>query len=160
MGYLTEAHLANTLDLPVTLAATQLNMGDWLQFAAVKLVQPYRLRFRMLNLQLHESSVDINDISSSNLIYGNLGLVYVALRLDYLSGTPGQSSALDTVVASSVGMVARDLDNELVLTTPGTYSWFVANNCQPNSASSIPAATSIDFTLSVTGQVRMELETS
>lgn len=160
MAYLTETKLESTIDIGVSLPATELIMGDWLIFSSVKLLQPHRLRYRMLNVQLHSSNVDIADIGASNLIYGNLGLAYVVLRRDYTSGDPGLGGALDTVIVSEEGIISRDMNSELILATPGNYSWVIANNCQPDSSSSIPASTSINLRLSVTGQIRMELDTA
>jgi len=158
MSYLTETKLESIIDLPVALPSTEMVMGDWLVFASIKLFQPHRLRYRMLNLQLHSSNVDIADISSPNLIYANLGLAYVVLRLDYTSGDPGLGGALDTLIVSEAGIVSRDITSELILTTPGLYSWVIANNCQSDSTSTIPASDSINLRLSVTGQIRMELD--
>lgn len=160
MAYLTETKLESTIDIGVSLPATELIMGDWLIFASVKLLQPHRLRYRMLNVQLHSASVDIADISAPNLIYGNLGLAYVVLRRDYTSDDPGLGGALDTLIVSEAGIASRDMTNELIIITPGNYSWVIANNCQANSTSTIPASTSINLRLSVTGQIRMELNTA
>ena len=158
MSYLTEAKLASIVDVPVALPATEIRQGDWLVFASIKLVPPQQLRFRFLNLQLLSASVATADIENGNLIYGNLGFAYVVLRRDYLSGSPGSSGALDTLIITQTGVVARDLTNEMTFDTPGTYSWILANNCKANSATAIPTYTSIDFRISVTGQVRLELE--
>lgn len=158
MPYLTETKLESTIDLPVALPATELIMGDWLIFASIRLLQPHKLRYRMLNMQLHYANVDIADISSGNLTYGNLGLAYVVLRRDYTSGSPGIGGALDTLVVTELGVVARDIDNEIEIITPGLYSWIIANNCKADSTSAIPASTNINFRLSVTGQIRMELD--
>jgi hypothetical protein len=157
MGYLTEAILDTTLDLPVTVPSTLLQMGDWLVVASIQIVEPMQLIYKWMDLQLITSSVPIADIDATNLIYGNLGLIYLVLRQDYVGGSPGQGNALDTVIITSQGVFARDPTNIITLNTPATYSWIVANNCQPSSTSLVPASSSIDFTLTVTGQARLQL---
>jgi hypothetical protein len=159
MSYLTESQLASTLDVPVALAATELKMGDWLLLSTVVIVQPMVLTVTWLNMQLVSASVDVAQITNSNLIYGNLGLAYVALRLNYTSGgDPGLPGAVETLVATALGVTARDYTSPLVVTAPGTYSWLVANNMQidPNNQAISPS-TSIDFKLCVTGQARIDL---
>ena len=56
-------------------------------------------------------------------------------------------------------MVERDT-TETVYSTPGNYSWIIANNMQPSSSSDVPTSTEINFRLSVTGQVRLELDSA
>jgi hypothetical protein len=158
MGYLTENKLNSVLDIPVTLPVTELRMGDWLVIATIKLVTPMKLRFHYLNINLVAATVDIEDISSLNRIWGNLDLCYVALRRDYASGNPGESGALDTLRVASLGVTTRTAD-AIEFTTPGTYSWIVANNMQPSDEATIPPTTSIDFRLSVAGQARIYLST-
>lgn len=157
MGYLTTSKLTNIIDLPIQLPATEIKMGDWLVVASVKIAEPQRLRFRFLNLQLHSSDVDLADIASTNKIFGNLGFAYVALRRDYSSGNPGQAGGLEVLNISEIGLVERS-STETIYTTPGRYSWIIANNMQPSSSSSIPTSTEINFRLSLTGQVRLELD--
>jgi hypothetical protein len=160
MGYLTEAKLSNVADIPVGLPATEIKMGDWVIVASVKVVSPMKLTYRLLNLQVHTSTVDISLIQNVNKVFGNLGIAYVVVRRDYTSGTPGAAGALDVLTATGLGVFSRDAANVVELTTPGTYSWIIANNTQPSSDSSslIPSSTSIDFRMSVTGQVRLELD--
>jgi len=158
MAYLTEAQLSSVLDMPVALAATELKMGDWLLLSTVQIVQPMTLTVTYLNIQMLSASVNLAQITNNNLVYGNLGLVYVALRLNYASGgSPGLPGAIETLVATGMGITARDYTVPLVITTPGVYSWLVANNTQIDPNSTIPASTSIDFKLSVTGQARIDL---
>jgi hypothetical protein len=118
-----------------------------------------RLLYRFLNLQLHTSSVDIADISAVNKVSGNLGYAYVALRRDYSAGNPGAAGAIEVLNISQIGLVERN-NVETVFATPGRYSWIIANNMQPSSSSVIPTSTDINFRLSVTGQVRLELDNS
>lgn len=160
MGYLTEKRLESTLDIPVSLPATDLVQGDWLVVATVKIVSPMRLTYRWCNLQLLSSSVDVSQISSVNKIYGNLGLAYLALRLNYTGGNPGVSGALDALVVTGLGVAVRNQDDPLTLAVPGTYSLVLANNMKPDSLSAIPASTSIDFRLVVSGQLRLDLNAS
>lgn len=157
MAYLTESKLANVLDLPVALSSTEIKQGDWLLISTVKIVAPMMLTVRYLNIQLLSANVDLNQITNNNKIYGNLGLVYVALRLNYTSGSPGEPGAVETLVASTFGITARDTASPLFVTVPGTYSWLVANNTKADSNSSIPSSTSINFKLAITGQVRLDL---
>jgi hypothetical protein len=157
MGYLTTSKLTNIIDLPIQLPTTEIKMGDWLVVATVKIASPMRLRFRFLNLQMHSADVDIADISATNKILGNLGYAYVALRRDYSSGNPGAAGGLEVLSISEIGLVERDI-TETIYTTPGSYSWIIANNMQPSSTSDIPTSTEINFRLSLTGQVRLELD--
>lgn len=156
MPYLTSSILDNTLDIPLSMPATEIRMGDWLVMATVKLVAPYKLTYDYVTLSLLNSSVDESLIANSNRISGNLGLVYLALRKDYTGGSPGASGAKDIFGLSASGSYQRP-GEPLVLTEEGTYSWIVANNMQASSSSTIPAATSIDFRIAVTGIVRQEL---
>lgn len=158
MGYLTESAISNVLDMPVSLPATELQMGDWLIVSTVKVIEPQELTFRWLDLQIISSTVDVDDITAANLIFGNLGFVYVALRRDYTSGSPGETGALDVLIADDIELVSRDFSDILSFVTPGTYSWIIANNCQPSSSSTISTSVSIDFRVAVTGQARLELD--
>jgi hypothetical protein len=69
MSYITESKLTEIMDIPVSLPATQLKMGDWLVVAAFKLVAPAQLTCRYLNLQLLSSSVTPGNIVADNCIY-------------------------------------------------------------------------------------------
>lgn len=160
MGYLTESKLASVLDMPVTLPATDLQMGDWLILSTIKVIEPQQLTYRWLDLQILSATVDVDDITANNLIFGNLGLVYVALRRNYASGSPGETGALDVLTISDVELISRDFTDILTFVTPGNYSWIIANNCQPSSSSTISTSTSIDFRVSVTGQARLDLDNS
>lgn len=157
MAYLTESKLASVLDLPVSLASTELKMGDWLLMSTVRIVQPMLLTVRYLNIQLLSCNVDVNDIANVNKTYGNLGLCFVALRLDYTSGNPGLPGAVETLVANDLGITARNTASPLLITVPGTYSWLVANNMKADATSSISTSTSIDFKLCITGQARLDM---
>lgn len=157
MSYLTLSKLNNVIDHGICLPSTEVRQGDWLILASVKIVQPMKLRYRFLNLNLISSAVNISDITSLNKISGNLGLIYVALRLNYVSGSPGESGGLDLLKADALGVVSRPT-SEIIFTAPGTYSWLLANNCKSSSSSVIPATTSIDFVTSVNGALRIELE--
>ena len=157
MAYLTESKLASVLDLPVSLSSTELKMGDWLLVSTVRIVQPMLLTVRYLNIQLLSCNVDVTKIANVNKIYGNLGLCYIALRLDYTSGNPGLPGAVETLVASDLGITARNTASPLLITVPGTYSWLVANNMKADATSTISTSTSIDFKLCITGQARLDL---
>lgn len=157
MALLTQQYLTSTLDVPIALPATELRQGDWLVVASVKAVSPMKLRFRLLNLGILSSSVTVSQISNSNRVYGNLGLVYVALRKDYSGESPGSAGALDVFAITAEGVYTRP-DTLLELTDEGTYSWVVANNMQASDSSTIPASTSIDFRVSVSGVARVEME--
>ena len=160
MAYITENQFSNQADLPISLSATRLAMGNWLTIASVKILKPMRLTCRALNLQLSDASVDVAGISSSNLIYGNLGLVYVVLRQDFTSGSPGVAGGLDTLIATDLDTFIRDPSRPISVTAPGVYSWVIANNTQPSTAANpgVPTGTSIDFTVTVSGSARLELE--
>jgi hypothetical protein len=157
MAYITTTQLENIIDVPIQIPATELKMGDWLVIGSVKIATPQRLRYRFLNLQLHSSNVDLANIAATNKVLGNLGFAYVALRRDYSAGNPGSAGALEVLNISEVGLVERSTV-ETIYSTPGRYSWIIANNMQPSSSSAIPTSTEINFRLSATGQVRFELD--
>ena len=159
MGYITETRLSNIIDIPITLPGTLLQMGDWLVIGSTPIQQPMRLTCAVLNLQVLSTTATISDLDGTNLIYGNLGIVYVILRQNYASGSPGAANGIDTVIATDVGLFSRDITAPTVIVTPGIYTWLIANNTQPSSASSplIPVSTSIDFEVAVTGSARLDL---
>ncbi len=156
MSYLTDNKLRNVVDLPIALPNTTLKQGDWIVVATVKLVAPQRLSMRSLNLQLLEATVDTSLITTGNRIVPNLGLVYLVLRKDYASGTPGATGGLDYMYLEDIGIVVRSTV-PVILTAPGNYSLICANNMQASTDSTVPTSTSIDFKVLVTGQFRLEL---
>lgn len=162
MAYITENQLSNMMDVPVALPATDLRMGDWVVVSTVKVVAPMRLTYRMANLNVMLATVDTALVTNGNKIYGNLGLAYLALRLNYSTGSPGAAGGLDVLVANVLGITSRDASTSVVVTVPGIYSWIVANNMQPSTDTVplIPTSTSIDFRLAVTGTVRLDLDAS
>lgn len=162
MAYITENQLSNVMDIPIALSATDLRMGDWIVVATVKIVAPMRLTYKFANLQLLASTVISTDITNGNKIYGNLGFCYLALRLNYSSGSPGVAGGLDALVASSLGVTSRSTSTSVVVTDAGVYSWIIANNLQPSTDTTpiIPVSTSIDFRVAVTGTVRLELDSA
>jgi hypothetical protein len=159
MAYLTENQLANIIDVPIALGATTLDMGDWLILGSVIVAQPMRLTCHLLDLQMISSTVNNSLIDPTSLIYGNLGLVYVVLAQNYASGSPGSITGLDTVVAYDIGHWDRNIAAPVFITTPGTYTWLIANNTQPSTVANpaIPQGTSINFEVAVTGTARLEL---
>ena len=162
MAFLTENQLSNTLDLPIALPATDLRMGGWIAVATVYIAAPMQLTYQFANVQIISSSVDNTKITSGNKSYGNLGLVYLALRPNYTGGSPGAAGGIDAVVATDVGVFSRDTSTSVVITTPGNYTWLVASNMQPSTDSSplLPPSTSIDFRVAVSGVVRLTLDNS
>ena len=173
MALLTEQKVARTLDIPVSLPATELKMGDWLVVASIKVKEPMRLTYWYLTFQMLASSVDTRDIIEANKISPALDLAFIGLYRDYTSGHPSATPALDVVRIRESGASTLDCipitdtlgqfitvrsSPVLTFTTPGIYSFIVANNMQASSASAIPTTTSIDFQLSVTGQIRLELD--
>ena len=159
-AYLTTSKLSNIVDVPVAMPSTEIQQGDWVIAASIKVVSPMKLTYKFLNLSLVASSVGISQISNSNKISSSLGLAYVVLRRDYVSGNPGAAGALDSLIITSETTVARSTATTLSLTTAGVYSWIVVNNMQPSASSSISTSTDINFQLSVTGQVRVELDSN
>jgi len=162
MAYLTENRLSNLLDVPLAIPSTELKMGDWVIMGSVRIIAPMRLTYKFMGMQVLTASVTISNIDNSNLIFGNLGLVYVTLRRDYQSGSPGEAGALDVLVANNIGNFARDVTSPVIDATPGVYSWILANNMQPSSSTDalIPPSTSIDFRVTALGMVRVELDNS
>lgn len=162
MAYLTENQLTNTMDMPIAVPSTDLRMGDWVVVSSIKVVAPMKLSYKLANIQLSASTVDTALITAGNKIYGNLGLVYLTLRKDYLSGSPGVAGGLDALVATALGITQRDTTVTVQITTDGVYSWIIANNMQPSTDAVplIPVSSSIDFRVAVTGSVRLELDAS
>jgi hypothetical protein len=156
MAYLTESKLASVIDIPVSLSGTEIKQGDWLMVSSCKIALPTSLTVRFMSLQVLSSSVDITRIGSVNRVSGNLGLAYLVLRRDYVSGNPGTSGALETLIATDIGIFQRDTATSLVLTVPGTYSWFLVNNMKADATSAVPPSVSIDFRLCLTGQARLD----
>lgn len=158
MAYLTENRLSDIIDIPISLAATELMMGDWLTVASIKIQAGMRVSCSLLNLQINSATVDVADIVPANLIYGNLGLVYVVLRKDYMSGNPGVAGGLDSLIATNLGLFSRSMSSPVVVTQAGTYSWIIANNTQYSDENTvIPAGQDINFIAMVTGTARLEL---
>lgn len=162
MAYLTENMLSNVLSVPIALPSTDLRMGDWVVIASVRLITPMKLTYTVANLQLSASSVDPADITAGNKIYGNLGIAYLTMRKDYISGSPGAAGGYDALIINELGIVSRDTSTSVVVTEPGLYSWIIANNMQPSTDTVpvIPVTTSIDFRVAVTGTVRLELDSA
>jgi hypothetical protein len=172
MAFLTENTIAKTLDLPINLPATELKMGDWLTVATIKLVYPMKLAYRFMTLQMLSSSVSTDLITAVNKVSPSLDLAFLGLYLNYSSGHPGTQPALDVVKIRETESAAVDcvpvneLSGQFITvrteplveyTTPGVYSFILANNMQASSESAIPTTTSIDFRLCATGQVRLYL---
>ena len=158
MALMTETKLRETLDLPVALPTTEILMGDWIVVANIKLVSPMRLTYRYSNLHLLSSTVDTALIGSSNRVNPSLGIAFLGLYFNYVSGHPGSVSSLDTLTLSSLGVVYRSTSSPLYFVEPGIYSVIVANNCKASSSSSISSSTSIDLKLCATGMIRLELD--
>lgn len=159
MGFLTANKLSNVIDHGICLPATELRQSDWLILASVKIAEPMKLRYRFMNLYVINSTVNVSDITSLNKIFGNLGLAYVSLRLNYVSGSPGEGGGIDVLVADDLGVFQRPTA-ELILTTPGVYTWLLASNMKASSeeGSLISPTTPIDFNVSVNGALRLELD--
>lgn len=160
MSYLTQSKLDSVVDLPIALPSTTLQQGDWIVVASVEILSPMTLTYRYSNLTIVDASVDTSLIEAVNKIYSNLGLVYMALWLNYSSGTsPGAAGAADVLIATDIGTVERDTNSTVTLARPGVYSWIIANNCQPSGdpLSNLDPSLSIDFTVTATGMVRLDL---
>ena len=173
MAFLTEATLSKTLDIPIALPATEIKQGDWLVIATINIVAPMKLVYQYLTLQMLSSSVSTDLIATENKISPALDLAFIGLYRNYLSGFPGNQAALDVVKIRETETTEEDcipineLNGQFITvrtepiveyTTPGVYTFIIANNMQASSSSDIPVTTSIDFRLSVTGMIRLELE--
>ena len=150
-------------------------MGDWVVVASVKIKEPMRLTYWYLTLQMLSSTVDTRDITAHNMIGPSLDLAFLGLYRDYTSGHPSGTPALDVVrirenistsgdcvqVTDTLGQFITVRSSPVLqFTTPGVYSFIVANNMQPSNdpLAVIPSTTSIDFQLCVTGSIRLELD--
>lgn len=156
MSFLTENKIKNIIDVPIALPATIIKQSDWVVVATMALSPGQRLSLRALTLQMLDATVDTTLVTPGNLIVSNLGLAYVVLRQNYVSGPPGASGAFDSLAINGLGVIVRSTVPVLI-TTPGYYSLIAVNNCQPSTASTIPTGTSIDYTLAATGTLRLEL---
>lgn len=175
MALLTESKVAKTLDIPINLPSTELRMGDWLVISTIKLKEPMKLTYWYTSLAMLSSSVDTRDIIEANKISPSLDLAFIGLYRDYASGHPSATPALDIIriresisvsgdcipITDTLGqyMTVRT-GPVLEFTTPGVYSFIIANNMQASSLSAIDTSTSIDFQLCATGQIRLELDKS
>lgn len=175
MALLTENKVSKTLDIPVNLPTTELKMGDWLVIASIKIAEPMRLSFWYLTFQMLASSVDTRDIDESNMISPALDLAFIGLYRDYTSGHPSATPALEAIriresisvngdcipITDTLGQFITVRSSPVLqFTTPGVYSFIVANNMQASSTSAIATTTSIDFQLCATGQIRLELDSN
>lgn len=173
MALLTENKVSKTLDIPVNLPATELKMGDWIVVSSIKIMEPMRLTYWYMTLQMISSSVDVRDIVEGNKISPALDLAFLGLYRDYTSGHPSDTPALDIVrirestSASGDCIPITDILGRfitvrsspvLTFTTPGVYSFILANNMKTSADSVIDSTTSIDFQLCATGQIRLELD--
>lgn len=156
MSLLTENKLLSVFDLPIALPATTLKQGDWLTVATVKLGAGQALSIKSLTLQLIAATVTVADIDPTNLVVPNLGLAYVVVRQNYVSGSPSAAGAFDTLSISDLGAVSRS-ELPLVITETGYYSVVVVNNLQASTASAISTATAIDLDVCITGQFRLSI---
>lgn len=158
MSFLTERKLANTLDVPVNLPATEIKMADWVVIGTFKLVAPSRLTYRMLHLNFIDSTIDLTKIKAQNYINPGFGIVYVALFYNYTSGDPGGLAKLDRVGAYNFGVVTRT-GSPFISAVEGTYTWIAVNNIQYSTENALlTVEDSADFRLSCTGQCRIELD--
>ena len=160
MSFLTEAKLSNVVDLPLALPATEIKQGDWLLVATIRVVSPMKLTYRYANLKLIAASVDTGDIQASNKVSGSLGLAYLTVRRNYAGESPDAAGALDTIIINDIGLSERDYTSSVEFTTAGDYSWIVANNMQAADGVTIPASTEINFTVSVSGSVRLSYDSN
>ena len=158
MAYLTERKLSNTLDLPISLPATEIKMGDWVLLGTVSIMAPTQITYRAIHLSFISTTVPLANINSFNLIVPNFGLCYVGLFYNYVSGDPSTLPTLDVLQATNLGIFTKTT-SPIVVSTPGTYSWLIVNNVQYNSQNALlGVADSADFTLSCVGQARIELD--
>lgn len=158
MAFLTEQYLNSVLDLPVALPTMDIVAGDWVVIATVSVSAPQKLVYDYVNLQIVSSSVNLSQIAAANLIAPGLGLAYLGIFQNYNGTPPNTLTALDVLSVSNLGVVQRTA-SPLNITSPGNYSVVIVNNCQfsADSSASLPASTSIDFLLQVTGQFRLYL---
>ncbi len=157
MAYLTEQNLANTLDIPVALPSVELNQGDWIVVATVRVTTPMRLTLRSMCLHVLGSTVDPAAVVPDNKVIPALGSVYVGLYQNYSASSPSTIVSLDVLSANAIGVFTRPT-SALVITTPGYYSVLAVNNTKSSTQGTIDPATLINFKLLVTGQIRLELE--
>ena len=156
MAFITERKLSNVIDTPISQPATEVKQGDWVVVSTLKLVAPGKITYRFADLNLLSSTVPVANIDSTNEVNPNRGLAYLALYLNYTSGSPANLVALDIVTADDLGVTTRS-GSELTLTTAGNYSWLLVNNMQGSSSNS-NVSTDIVLNMGVTGVARLDLE--
>ena len=158
MAYITEKKLGSVIDIPICLPAVELLQGDWLVVANIKLIAPMRLTYRYLTAQMITSTVDTRDVTAANKVSAGRGLAFAGFYFNYGGGAIGSVTALDTVDLASIQTVARSAA-PVIQTSPGVYSLIVVNNMKPSTAAEavIPLEVSIDFKLTITGSIRLEL---
>lgn len=149
---ITKKTLKNIVDLPVSLPSTRLRQGDWLVVSSFILDTSSQATFGYLGLEIESSSIAVDTIGLENKISGSLGLAYVGLYKDYNpSASPHTYSAVDVVIGNGIGITNR-IGPPVLVNDPGVYHFVVASNVIGNSV-----VGSIDFTIVVTGQIRITL---
>ena len=156
MSFVTESRLAGLLDLGICLPTTTLQAGDWIIAATVPLPAGMQFTFRKLNLTLLDGSVNgavVNLADPTNVVLNpNYSLAYCGFIKDFEATTNPSAAQFvgsknDVVVGNDAGIFERDSTlDDLIVTTPGNYSFVVVNNCQD-----------IDLRLLITGQVRVDV---
>lgn len=176
MSLITDNTLAQTIDLPVALAATEVKQGDWLTIASFVITAPMRLRYKFMTFQMLGASItNLSDIGNANKINDSQDLATIGLYLNFDHTThPALQNAIDLVqIRNAYDLAATCIPvsqiqgqfitvrtaPEIVATTAGVYTFVIGNNMKENSDPNgpIPQSTSIDFNLCVTGAVRIEL---
>jgi hypothetical protein len=162
MGYLTDKKLNSIVDLPVTLPMTELQEGDWLVLATVRLTAPMRLTQKFLQVHISEATATVQNIISEHKKKDSLELVYIGVYKDYVGNDPTDLPTVDIVKVSDLGVTDRPT-TPLIILQPGVYSWVLANNCKPYtpvSSSDPPTVITdpINFKVGVTGQIRIEMD--
>ena len=144
MSYLTDNMLRNIVDVPVALPVTRITANTWLIVATVRLEGQLSAEFNFLLMQLLDAINTDNEVLTLNdtcdpaeigIVNANYGLAYIGIVKD-LSGSSIDPASLqfigtldDVLTISSRGIVTRESDTALNITTPGNYSFILVNNC-------------------------------
>ena len=141
MPYVTPLRLEQIVNVPFSLAETELRRGKTMAVWAFDLVRGQRLEVRCMNLHIHRV---LNPGVNPERANTSMGLCSVGLLFG-----PMVSSSACSVISSMAGVTNQSVTSfnsftKRTFVTPGPYRIVVSNN-----------TTNVDFSLIVTGAVKL-----
>jgi hypothetical protein len=162
MALLTEDRLANIIDIPVSLPATQLLPGAYVLVGSIEVISPQTLAVRELQLQIANIEAAPTDINP-DFLAGSLAclLIIAGFAPDTAPNVQAYSLLLaaptdfNTALTTAAPIiVAVDPAKPIVLSNPGVYSIIVLNNSN-STVTAAPIPGTLD--VAVTGAVTIDL---